>query len=352
MGGRVLCASFLLPLLAACSASHRLSSQLDGMLATPPGRPFNGVVLISQDDQVVYTQALGQADPERAVPLKLEDRFVIGSLSKQMTATLVLREAEAGRLHLDAPIGHYLRLDADWARTVKVRHLLNHTSGIASFGAPLKTEAGTTFAYSNLGYDLLGQIVEHTSRRTLDTLLAELFAQCGMSQSGTLASEARQPVTGYMEETDGRLAAASLLEHSRHTASGAVVSTAGDLMRWNACLHSGRLLSAPSYQAMTSPSASREHRWGRLGYGYGVQISHPRGVLEFSHSGYVPGFIATMTYYPQSRLSLVVLENVSWRAEDMLRVFAPHDAIRHQVLDVSGEPPPHPERVSSRAESR
>lgn len=60
-------------------------------------------------------------------------------------------------------------------------------------------------------------------------------------------------------------------------------------------------------------------------------MSTEDGIAEFSHGGYVPGFVATLAYYPASGRTLVVLENTSWRADDMPRAFAPHDALRERT---------------------
>ena len=111
------------------------------------------------------------------------------------------------------------------------------------------------------------------------------------------------------------------------------MSTAEDLRRWNDCLHGGGLLSPASYAAMTKPrpQATRTHRWGRLGYGFGLQVSDEGGERELSHGGYVPGYVSTLIRYPEEGVDLVVLENVSWRAADMARAFWMHDRVRASV---------------------
>jgi len=295
-------------------------------------RPFNGVVMIADGPRVVHAKVSGHADRERSVPLTLARRFVIGSLSKQITAALVMQQVDQGKIDLDAPISTYLSAGADWARRVKVRHLLNHTSGIIDLGSPLKSEPGTTFAYSNLGYDLLGTIVERVSGEGFATVASRLFASCGMTETAALdASNNPGLSVGYSEEADGTLVVASPSPMSEHAPSGGMVSSVGDLVRWNMCLHGGRAVSSESYAAMMKPAVTRPYRWGELGYGFGVQVSEQDGLTEISHGGYVEGFIATMAYYPQSRRTLVILENVSWRAEDMRRAFAPHDKLREAV---------------------
>lgn len=289
--------------------------------------------MVADGPRPIHTQVYAYAPTSRGrASLTPDSRFVIGSISKQMTAALVLREVERKRVDLDAPIGTYLTLSADWASRVSVRQLLNHTSGVAALDKPLASEPGSTFAYSNLNYDMLGQIVERRSGQRFAAAAARLFAMCGMT-STTAADPARATglAAGFSEERGGVLSRVKPDGGLAHVPSGGIVSTARDLVRWNLCLHGGRAVSAASYGAMTRPSSTRQHRWGTLGYGFGLQVTEQDGLTEFSHGGYVPGYIATMTFYPRARRTLVVLENTSWDADDMARVFAPHDALRAAV---------------------
>ena len=111
---------------------------LDSLLETQSPRPFNGVVLITQDDDVLYQKALGFKNFEQRTALEGNDQFVINSNSKQITAALILLEVEKGTINLQVAINTYLpKLKQDWANTVTVHQLLNHTHGIAELNKPL-----------------------------------------------------------------------------------------------------------------------------------------------------------------------------------------------------------------------
>ncbi len=314
---------------AAAAPRHPALAGFDPAAA----RPFSGVAVVAEGDDIVYSHASGFADRERSVPLTAASRFVVGSVAKQVTAALVLLQVERGTLDLDAPAAGYLPPGgAPLAPAVKVRHLLAHTSGIVARDRPPATVPGSTFAYSNLGYDLLGEIVERVTGETFGAAAARLFRACGMSRTAVFGKAGDPgPVAGFEEDADGRLLPVEPAAEWEHGPSAGIVSTAGDLVRWNLCLHGGRVLSPAGYAAMTAASAARPHRWGTLGYGFGLQLSSEDGIVELSHGGYVPGFVATLAYYPASGSTLVVLENVSWRADDMARAFAPHDALREVV---------------------
>lgn len=324
----------VLPLGAqAASASPELTRQLDAVVSA---RPFTGAVLITQGDSVLYRAVRGKAGDRALTP---QSQFIIASLSKQMTAALVLREADAGRLRLDAPLKKYLpALQAAWAGEVQLQHLLNHTSGVVALEQPLRTRPGEAFAYSNLGYELLGQAVERTSGKPFAALMAALFKRCGMRHSAAPPSgsfaELRQRfpllVPGFSEQQDGTLEQEEGRREASANPTSGILSTVEDLARWNACLHGGKLLKAATYQAMVrpAPGAKRPYRWGPLDYGYGFQVSEHDGILEFSHCGYVPGYIAMLLYYPRSQVSVAVLENTAWLPDNMDRTFQVHDALR------------------------
>jgi D-alanyl-D-alanine carboxypeptidase len=329
----------------AAAASPELARQLDAVVSAREPRPFQGTVLITQGDTVLYRAAQGR-DGDRA--LTPGSQFLIASLSKQMTAALVLREVDAGRLRLDAPLQAYLpTLRAEWASEVQLQHLLNHTSGLVARDQPLKTRPGEAFAYTNLGYELLGETLERVSGKPFAALVAGLFKRCGMDDSaappsGTPAGlRKRFPalVAGFTEQEDGSLKAEEGLRNASANPAGGLLSTVGDLARWNACLHGGTLLKAATYEAMLrpAPGAQRSHRWGPMGYGYGLQVLEQDGLLEFSHSGYVPGYISTLIYYPRSRVSVAVLENTAWLPSNMERAFHVHDAIRQRIRVLLGE---------------
>lgn len=288
-----------------------------------PPRAFSGVAAIAKEGKVVFQHNSDNVDGDT--------RFIIGSLSKQMTAALVLIKADKKQIDLNSPISRYLpNLYPDWADKVTVTHLLNHTSGIVATDKPLKSKPGTRFAYSNLGYDLLGEIVSSKPVKDYLGLAKLVFKYCDMPSSKAYGTTG--VVEGSVELNTGELKAIKPRISEDSIPSGGIVSTVNDLIKWNQCLHEGRLFTKPLYQQMVEQAAVREHRWGQLGYGFGLQLLQSEGLVEYSHSGYVPGYIATLTYYPQTKTTLVVLENTSWMPNDMARVFYYHDALRKKLI--------------------
>ncbi|EKE77895.1 serine hydrolase domain-containing protein [Gallaecimonas xiamenensis] len=276
---------------------------------SPAPRPLQGVVLVAKGRELTFSQG------------DIDAPYVIGSVSKQLTAALVLQGVDDGLWQLDDPIGRYLpELKAPWASQVSLRMLLDHSSGVQAKGQPLAFNPGSRFAYSNLGYQFLGQALAKVRQQPFSALVKGLYRRCAMLGGS--------PITGAQEQPDGRLTPVDTLAlMPREQASGTLVASARDLWHWNLCLHQGNLLSPASYQAMTHPWQQRPYRWGQLGYGFGVQLQGS----EVSHVGYVPGYQSLLTW--DRGQSLVVLESVSWRLDDINRAFFHEDNLRRQLKD-------------------
>lgn len=299
----------------------------DRALAT--GRGVSGVAYVVDGKQELAFSSSGFADREQRILFSLKSRFIIGSISKQVTATLVLRLVDREKLSLDDFIGKYLGENVPGAGSVRIRHLLNHSSGITAEDKPLASVPGKTFAYSNLNYILLSRIVEKVSRRPFVESVNELFRSLGMRNSFAAAAGKLPPmVVGYDEIKLNEFSRTDPAEPLRFPASGGMVSTAEDLVKWTSALHGGKLLSKKSYDAMVTPTVTRKNRWGEIGYGFGLQVTTNAGRAEYSHGGYVPGFQSLLLYYPETRRTVVILENISWNLDDQARAYGPHDAVR------------------------
>ncbi|MEI6897700.1 MAG: serine hydrolase domain-containing protein [Psychromonas sp.] len=301
-------------------------------------RDFSGVAYITQGGNVLFNMSNNLLNNNENAAFNINTQFIIGSLSKQITATLVLRQVDKELLKLDDSISTYLpEIKQQGYSVVTLRHLLNHTSGITKLTHPLKTKPGEVFAYSNTGYNLLGKIVSVVSGQSYSSLAMQLFQQCGMKDSVSVAKNTLPPtslVDGFHEKEIAHLELLISQFPYQTIPSGGVISTAHDLSKWNQCLHKSRLLSPEMHQEMVKKVKSRKHRWGDLGYGFALQLSTDLAQTEWSHSGYVKGYISTMSYYPDSDTSLIVLENISWYPKNMPRVFYYHDRLREELLSI------------------
>lgn len=313
-----------LPVLVICcliSLSSLAQPALDSVLQL---ESFSGVVAVSQKGKMQYLKSHGSANLETNTPLQTGDQFIIGSVSKQITAVLVLLAAEKGLVQLHTPIRRYLPDYPDaWADSVTLHQILNHTSGIVMWGKPLAFKPGSKFQYATISFSVAADVLEKTSGKTYGELAEELFKRCGMRHSTATATGIKQLVTPYEK---GRPVT---FDYTRlPIPGGGIVSTAEDLTRWNQQLHTGKILKDSSYRLMITPTSTRPpHRWGTAGYGYGIQIMDG----ELSHNGYMAGFHSTCIWYPRQQLSLVILENITPNPDDMDHTYRLQDKIREII---------------------
>jgi CubicO group peptidase (beta-lactamase class C family) len=302
---------------------------------------FTGTALVARDNDVLLTQGVGLANREWAVPNAPEARFLIASVSKQFTAAALLRLVDQGKLKLDEPMARHLPADLvpppSW-RSITARHLLSHTSGIANLSLeddlrqarfvqhspkdlylafrdrPLDFEPGSQARYSNSGYIVAGLLIEALGGMPFaDFLEREFFAPLSMKDTGVAHSGVITPrlASGYVMAGQ-QWQPSVFLNMSLPYSAGALYSSVGDLHRWQQALHGGRLLSAASYQAMTTPV--KQH------FALGLMRGGTQDQPVWTHSGGIPGFSTFMQYETAARLSVIVLGNFETaRSHDLTR---------------------------------
>jgi CubicO group peptidase (beta-lactamase class C family) len=322
-------------LAAGCVAAQQsLSARLDSLLSTKNVREFSGVVLIVQNGKPLYSKSIGYANRETKQPISPDSRFTVMSISKQITAVMVLQEVDKGHIQLQKTLRTYLpALKDKWADSITIHQLLNHTAGVVWYDQPLAFSPGTKLAYSNFGYVLLQSLLEHVTGKAYSVLLNDLFKKTAMPYSGV--PPRAKAITGYAENKDGKLNAKNEPIPEMVLGAGGVVSTAPDLVRWNEQLHGGKLLRDGTYQAMITVYQPRQHPVvGQTGGGYGLMVNDSKS--EIGHTGFLPdqGFIGINFYYPATHSSIVVLENIAVDPANMDRAYYFEKMIREIALPV------------------
>jgi CubicO group peptidase (beta-lactamase class C family) len=281
-----------------------------------------------------------------------ETRFIIGSVTKSMTALAVLQLVEDGVLRLDDPLAHHLEWfavrPAAWTDRVTIRTLLEQTSGLPALaGAPATTwlrdlpiaetarqvvgteltrEPGTGWEYTNANYILLGALIEEvTDRSYADHLEQRLFAPLGMTRTtADLADAAEFGLPQGHRYVLGRPVAHTTVRAGL-VPSGLVVSTAHDLGRYLQALLDGgeldgqRVLSEASVATLFTPAVDATiGPWAqqpRAAYGMGWFVgAGPFGPTEVVfHPGATPDFGATAALVPSAGRALALLVNVGPR---------------------------------------
>lgn len=283
---------------------------------------FNGVILIAKNGKTVYTKAYGFENFETQKPLRIDSQFEIMSNTRIITAVLIMKEVEQGKIDLQAPIKKYLpEFTQTWADSVTVHELLNHTHGIIDPGKPLLFKPGTQFKYGNVGYTILGKIIQSVSKKSYSELANALFKQLKMNHTFCYAPDKIQNlVSGYNNTNNTFTVAKNTLITPESAPSCGIVSTIGDLAIWNKNFHKGKLLKPESYQLMFKYNITAQHGFfgkEKEGYGYGIRVIEKDSIKYVGHTGLGDGFSSINLYFPESDVSLIVIENQMNESSDL-----------------------------------
>ncbi|MCA1918217.1 MAG: beta-lactamase family protein [Flavobacterium piscis] len=292
---------------------NNYAAQIDSLISV--SNPiFNGVVLIAKNGKTVYSKVYGFTNFQTRKYLKTDSQFEIMSNTRQITAVLILKEAEQGRIDLQAPIKKYLpQLNQSWAESVTVHQLLNHTHGIIDLTKPLLFKPGSDFKYGDLGYSLLGKILESVTKKSYYEVANSFFKELKMKNTLCFsAAPIKKLVSGYVNNNNAfKLVSRSMIT-IESTSSNGIVSTAGDLAIWNENLHKGKLLQPETYQLLFKYNITAQNSFfgpEKVGYGYGFRIVDKEPIKYVGHTGLGDGFSSVNLYFPESDVSLIILEN-------------------------------------------
>lgn len=303
---------------------------------------------IVEGDEIVYARGLGVQSLESDVPVTLDSIFCVLSVSKCFVATAILQLVEGGILDLDAPLVQYLpyfRMDDERYLRITICQALSHTSGMPDIdeseyiewmaqpevddGAAerfvrsledkhLIANPGESFSYSNIAYNVLGDLLAKVSNDSFENAMREqLLSPSGMSNSTFLLAEvpANRLVWPHLRSPEMRVNA-SYPYHRADAPSSFLHTTIMDMCHWGMIsLKRGsrlgrRILSAEGYDLMWSPVAKRGNPpsiYEEMGLGW--TLGHYRGLRTVSHGGAGFGSTAFLLLLPEKNGVAVVLCN-------------------------------------------
>lgn len=291
--------------------------------------------------------AAGTANQAQQTALQLTHQFQVGSVAKTLLASGILRLVSQGKLSLDSPVATLLPdvpLINPWQQThpLLLRHLLDHTSGLddarlhqvfslttspatplaQAFAAEparrLRAKPGSRLSYSNLGYTLLGMVIERLSGERYETVLArELLTPLGMHQSTFQYLSQLDPMAGatlamgHFEQGVTQPAVPMQLRPA-----GQFTTTAADLALFARFLLcdgklNGQVFIRPELMALMGRATTTEAAKAglRAGYGLGLNTRDRFGVVGHCHVGTTFGFRANFCLFPQQKKAFFVAVN-------------------------------------------
>jgi CubicO group peptidase (beta-lactamase class C family) len=321
--------AILLLLASSCLAQDNVSRMEQVVQSYVDSKQFMGAALVARDGKVLLSTGYGFANLEWGVANSPASKFRLGSITKQFTAACILLLEERGKLKVDDPVKKYMTdAPAAWDK-VTIFNLLTHTSGIPSFTGfpdyasteaiattpeklvarfrdkPLEFQPGEKWNYSNSGYVLLGYLIEKISQQSYSEFVQEnIFTPLGMKDSGYDSNSAiiLHRASGYTPSAKGTIHA-GYIDMSIPFSAGSLYSTTEDLLRWEQGLMGGKLLSVASLAKMTTPFKND--------YAFGLAVHAVNGHKVIEHGGGIEGFNTEIAYYPEDKLTVVVLANLN-----------------------------------------
>jgi len=291
-----------------------------------------GVFMVAQNGGIVYQKAFGKANLELGVDLSPENVFQLGSMTKQFTAIAILMLEEQGKLYVMDPVSKYVP-DYPSGNKITIHHLLTHTSGIRDFtkikslpdiaqkemtpkmmvdffkNEPVDFDPGEKFEYNNSGYVLLGYIIELVSGETYENFIKNhIFEKIGMNRS-YYASDRKVingRASGYQKKENGYINR-TIINFSVPFSSGSLMSTLGDMLKWQNALSQNLLLSAR--QTKKAFSVYKLNNGDEFLYGYGWHIKEINKVSAREHGGSIFGFKTMGVYFPGEDIYVLGFSN-------------------------------------------
>ena len=323
----------VLLVLAAPAVRTPLGEKLDAHMSRLEAYGFSGSLLVAKGGEVILDKGYGFADAQRKVPFTADTAFDIGSITKQFTATAILKLEMQGKLGVSDPISKWFEGVPEDKKGITLHHLLTHSSGLedvfgddydemprdrlvkAALESKLLWAPGTRYRYSNAGYSLLAAVVELASGKPYETYLREnLWLPAGMTRTGYRLQEKgalAHGVTGDREDWGTPLDKAWAPDGPwwNLRGNGGVLSTTGDLYKWHQALEGEAILSKEAKAKMFTPHVPEDEE-GRSHYGYGWAIfKTQRNTRLIAHNGGNGIFNADFRRYVDDGVVLIIGSN-------------------------------------------
>jgi CubicO group peptidase (beta-lactamase class C family) len=286
-------------------------------------------VAVVQRGTVVKARGYGLANVETSTPATEQTVYKSASLCKQFIGAAIMLLVQEGKVRLDDRAAIYLDGSPEQWRDITVRQLLTHTSGLVrsfpnfdpnreqpiasviatAYQVPLRSAPGAKWAYSNVGYYILAEIINKTSGTSWDAFIAErLFVPAGMRtmRPTTFAELVPNRARGYaIDRSSKRMINAE--DWMAVQPSGAFLSTVLDMAKWDIFLDRKNpivdTLRTQMWTQVTLTDGSHAN------YGYGWIVDSILGRTRLHHDGQYPGFRSDYERFPDDHLSVIVLAN-------------------------------------------
>lgn len=300
---------------------------------------FSGAVCVTEDGKPVYSKGFGFADINSKKLSAAETKFVVASITKQFTTAIIMKLAEEGKLKFTDKLSDYVKdYPAEYAGKVTLHHILSNTSGVPDFfsdeymkgmllkphtysdlkniikNKPLDFEPGSKFQWSNMAWEMLGEVIEKATGKTYAEVLKEKIL-IPLNLKNTILCRPDKKIKdlaaqGYVYKSGEYVPAPEFYFASQLAADG-IITTVEDLAAFGNAEINGKLLSAESMKLMFTPYTQSDSRIYKYGYGWYVGDiklgSIPKVSAKFMPGG-MQGY-QSMFINLDSRYSIALVSN-------------------------------------------
>ncbi|MEJ7626228.1 MAG: DUF2200 family protein [Ferruginibacter sp.] len=299
---------------------------------------FDGSVLVAENGKIIYKDAFGLANREWNIPNTTGTKFMLGSVSKTITAILMLLQVQKGLIELDKTIADYIPdFSKNNGRRITIRQLLSHASGMPNYDimkdffpkisrqnftreeyinlykdSALVFEPGTNYYYSSWGYFTLGYIMEKVTGKSYSQLMKEdIFDKVGMDHSGSYfhTQIVKNRASGY-DYSLGGYTSADFRDQSNTMGTGDLYSTVEDLFKLHLAINNNTLINKRLTEEMFTPGI-RPWRYGFGWFNQNFKYTPADSVFTNYHLGTTEGFLSFMIRVPSTNSLVVFLCNSS-----------------------------------------
>lgn len=318
---------FILPSINSQSDSNKdIYSKIDKLMQhSYDYGMFNGTILITKNGHKIYSNALGYADKNSNRMLNETTSVYLASVSKQFTTMAIMLLKEDKKIAYDDKLSKFFPEFPEYANTITIRHLMNHTSGIPDhyrLGAykpglnnkdvfdllikqDLDFQPGERFSYSNGGYVLLAMIVAKASGQPFHEFMkSSVFEPLGMKN--TLVYDESKPE--IKDRAVGYNAYGDLDDYNIFTTgAGGMFSTIDDLHLWDQALYTEKLISKETLEEAFTPAKLNDGEFTT--YGFGWSVSEKNGQKTVQHSGGLAGYRTYLKRNLYNNSGYIILTN-------------------------------------------
>ena len=309
--------------------------------------PFNGTILVEQNNKKIYNQSFGIANFQFNIPNTNATKYKIASITKLFTSVLIMQLVEQGKIDLNQNIKTYLPgYKGEGAEKVKIFNLLTATSGIESnekdvkgddipamYARPystdellnifcsgkLESEPGKVWNYNNADYVILGKIIEAVSNKSYEDVLKEkILAPLQMTETAMFGmTKVIQNLANVYEVNDSTKTIENTppIYTENYYAAGGLYSTANDLLKFSNALYSGKLINSSSLKSILQPYLAS---YGFGIWAYDMKVNN-QTISVAERQGAIWGTKTRLVHIAEKDITIILLSNAQTTSIDDLQ---------------------------------